>query len=200
MAQIAQSQRAPALRLALPIGWLSYFYWHGRKQARRHALGAALETVARQGRGTVDGDVDAYVAWLNRHWAGAYTIPYASLGSWFYSVRLKVGPYAGLAEINLEPPDLASPRINLLLAAWIPGVSDADDGARAGKAQALSRSLPGDLRALGCFVGGHRGGLDRAHGSRSGPPGAVRARPESTTAVMGIFAQLSRHAVQLGAI
>ena len=91
-------------------------------------------------------------------------------------------------------------RINVLLAAWIPGVSDVDEGAQTPKALALSRRLSEELRLLGRSLQVTEEGLIARMDLDPDDVECFAREPRSTAALMSTFAQLSRHAARLGAV
>jgi len=189
-----------ALWLLLPLGWLVFGLSLARKHARRRRLEAALSNVAQQGRGSSDSDVSAYVAWLDEHWAGPYDVPYDSLGTWFYSVRVRAGRYAGLAELNLEARNLKPAHVRVLLAAWLPGISDNDQGTAAAALPAAAHSFHDRLYALGCSLELTGAGLIARMDLDHARVEALARDPESASVLSSVFAELAAHADQLGAV
>jgi hypothetical protein len=187
-----------ALWLLVPLPLLWVWRRVRRERALRARLEAALDLVARQGGGVADDDVAEFVAWLDRHWAGPHEVPYDTLGAWFHSLRLTVGPHPALIELNLDPSAPGVGNVDALLAAWVPGVSDSD----APRAVALPESARpwfDRLSALGWSLSITPAGLVARLDQR---PGALRGlldEPESATSLTGALAQLAGIARSLGA-
>jgi DNA-directed RNA polymerase subunit RPC12/RpoP len=116
-----------ALWLSLPIGWAIIGRRNTRRKARRAQLEAELAELAVRHHGRFSTDVRDCVAWLDRYWAGPR--PIRLIGNWYFVVSGSAGGHPVLAELNLEGLHYESPTVEVLLSAWIPGVSDtADEG------------------------------------------------------------------------
>lgn len=201
--QIPNTPALHALWLVLPIGWAFQASRVRRERSLQARLEATLQEVALQGQGSVDGDVAHYVEWLDRYWAGPYQIPYTSLGAWFYSLRGTIGPYPSLAELNLKPADGSPSRVHLLLAAWIPGVSDTEGGAVPPALLPSIRPFQDRLLGLGCSLEVTGAGLIARMDvdlSLEGSPERFTRVPESAVLLMAIFAHLGACARHLGAM
>lgn len=138
-----------AIWLALPLA-LGLVAWraHGRT-ALRAGLEAELQSVAQRNAGRVSASVAEYVAWLDRHWAGPY--PVQDIGAWFYAAQLSAGGYPVLVELNLERvhDDIAT--LNILLAAHLPSLGDADADA-SGAASPARQPFHEGLYQHGCSL------------------------------------------------
>lgn len=175
----------------LPLPFLYVWRRQQRERALRSRLEAALELVARQGRGVVDDEVAEYIAWLDRHWAGAYEVPYVDLGAWFQSVRVTAGPYPSLIELNLDPRGAAGGSVKVLLAAWVPGVSDAEGPLPQSALPASARPFVERLLELGWSVKVTAAGLVAAMDLQSAAVQSLLREPESATGLTSVLAHVA---------
>jgi hypothetical protein len=157
-----------------------YVYWSRRRQ-RRDRLRAALADVVRQLGGEVLPQVDGRVSWLNRYWAGDYEQQQLIQTYVAGSAGVECDGYHALVDVDLNasrPP----PRINLLLAAWVPGVSDGS--------QPSGRLRDKTLSGLGFHVRKTEGGLvARANQELLE---AARRDPDAVHVVVPALARLAR--------
>ncbi len=121
-----------------------------------------------------------------------------SLGLWFYSVRTTVGPYHALIELNLKPLHLQPPSVHVLLAAWIPGVSDADEAAL--PPQSTDPLQTCRERLSGWLLETTPAGLVARMKVDGGEIERFIRNPESATALTGALAQLGACAQAIDAL
>jgi Flp pilus assembly protein TadB len=185
----------PLLWGLLPLPLLHAGWRIRRERALRERLEAALGLVARQMRGEADDDVEAYVGWLNRHWAGAYQVPYTDLGSWFHSVRGVASgdgaAYPALIEVNLDPDAATGCSVGVLLASAVPGANDESRALTVGALPHAARPWFNELLGLGWSVHFSSAGLHARMDLERGAGRRLLAAPESATALTGVLARLA---------
>lgn len=126
---IAAREPAETLALTLPFAAIgALFFGIGVSRLISEArLGAALRdgvaTLLAQRGGQ---DLYAPLTWLNGWWAGPASMDLVFGGSHFSALRFEPLGYEVLLVLNLVPARSQRPAVSLLLAAWIPGVSERD--------------------------------------------------------------------------
>jgi len=201
MTQQVLTQELPGaalgLWLVLPLGWIILSGIQRRQATLRDRWAVALGTVARQGRGVVDTDVAKYLAWFDRHWGGPYEITYTSFGPWFCSIRLTLGGYPLLIDLNPKPPHDGPAYANILLAAFIPGISELDGPP--------SNDLPREVQALWTPMREQEVTLELSPAGLLARLNRTQVRefcgqPESTTRLTRVVAHMVAVANELGAV
>src|SRR5690606_32026900 len=135
------------------------------------------------------------VAWLDRYWAGPR--PMRAVGQRYFVVSGSAGGHPVLAELDLEGLHGEAGTLEVLLSAFIPGVSDRDDDGNtpSGVQRACHEGVQGD----GCSLEVEGAGLV----ARRVVAGAAGERfeqdPGSVAALEGRFRELSAVAGQLRA-
>jgi hypothetical protein len=154
-----------ALTLAILGGSAVYCL---RYRLRRDALRNGLEDIAKQLSGKVLFDADARLEWLNRYWIGEYER--TGLGQSYVAAgaAISIADYNALIDIDLRTGQPA-PRVELLLAAWVPRVSDGQEPS--------GRARDETLKHMGFHVRRTAGGLHAVASKEF--IDACRARPES---------------------
>lgn len=112
------------------------------KRGKRERWRAALAAVARSSDGDLLAGIDGLAGWLDRHWAGPYDLRFLYAGPYAHGATVASGGYAGL--LWLDPTAMSEhhpARGHVLLAAWIPGVTDDQGGDRTPEARALLEDL-----------------------------------------------------------
>jgi DNA-directed RNA polymerase subunit RPC12/RpoP len=184
-----------ALWLLLPIAWAIVARRGARRQGRRKQLEAELAELAERQHGRLSTDVRDCVAWLDRYWAGPH--PIRQVGNWYFVVSGSAGKHPVLAELNLEGLHYEPAMLEVLLSAWIPGVSDTeDDGAALGRVQ---RPFHEGLHQYGCSLEIRAAGLVAKRVLDSAAAARFEREPGSVAELEGIFRQLAGVAQQLGA-
>lgn len=105
------------------VGTLVGIVLYRRRQRRRFET--ALRNLAHQLSGQVGWGVNPVVEWLNAFWAGPYVSHQLMVGRLACAVAASPSQYPLL--IFIDPIGMSEhypPKIELLLAAWIPGLSD----------------------------------------------------------------------------
>lgn len=99
---------------------ITLYKWHNRSRWTR-----AANTLARQLRGEAGRGIEGVVSWLDAFWAGSYAKRYIHCGPYSVWVQGRLDGFP--VFVNLDPRGTGRyhhPKIHLLLAAWVPGVSD----------------------------------------------------------------------------
>lgn len=136
-----------AMTIAI-VGGVATFL--SRRRQRRARLRSALGDAVRQLGGAEMPAVGQRAVWLDRYWAGDYDQQHLIQTYLAGAAAVEVGGYAALIDVDLNasrPP----PRVDLLLAAWVPEVSD---GRKPSK-----RIRDKALKALGFYVRKTEAGL-----------------------------------------
>lgn len=108
-----------ALAAASILGLVLNFF-----QQRRERLYAAAEDLAVQFRGRVHRDLDPFIDWLNRYWAGPYNLSLLCGSPGYLAVASEGLGYPVMLEVSLRAHDQhRPPRIQVLVAADIPEVA-----------------------------------------------------------------------------
>lgn len=192
----------PLLWALLPVPLLFAWARARRERALRARLEAALELVARQVRGRADDDVNAYVGWLDRHWAGPHDVPHTELGIWFHSVRGTASDgdaYPALIELNLDPDAAVGCAVGVLLATPVPGASDESRPLQAAVLPPAARPPFDALLALGWSVHVSSAGLLARLELQRGAGRRLLREPETATGLTGVLARLAGLGRSLGA-
>jgi hypothetical protein len=116
-----------AVAVFLPVGGATAYFTHRwlRIRQRRRELRAALEDLAVQFHGEAAFARSAMLDWLDAHWAGPYDVAFLAAGKDFGAVRLDAWGFPTLVAVNPRAGFGGGRRyVRLLLAAWIPGLSD----------------------------------------------------------------------------
>jgi hypothetical protein len=106
-------------------------------------------------------------------------------------VRGTAGPYPSLIELNLDPRGVAGGHVRVLLAAWVPGMSDEGGPRREGGLPASARPFFDRLLELGWSVEVTPAGLVARMDVHSGSARALLREPESATGLTSVMAHLA---------
>jgi hypothetical protein len=106
-------------------------------------------------------------------------------------VRVTAGPYPSLIELNLDPRGDVGGQVRVLLAAWVPGLSDAE-GPRPQRAlPEAARPFFDRLLELGWSVEVTPAGLVAKLEVHSGRAQALLREPESATELTSVLAHVA---------
>lgn len=184
-----------ALWLLLPFGWAIVARRDARRRSRREQLEAELAELAERHHGRLSTDVRDGVAWLDRYWAGPR--PIRPVGNWYFVVSGSAGRHPVLAELNLEGLHYEPATIEVLLSAWIPGVSDtANEGVAL---DAVRRPFHEGLHRYGCSLEIRAAGLVAKRVLDAAAAARFEREPGAVAELEGIFRELAGVAQQLGA-
>jgi hypothetical protein len=147
----------------LAILWLFVFGMWGvmltifvLRRHRRAQTDAALDHLARQFHGQRLGGIRATAQWLNSFWAGPFGIEQFYVGPGYGAAALRMGPYLALLDYNPNGAQNVKRRVQLLVAAWVPGASE---GRRSTQVPPAARGLSAELAREGWEVELQEGGL-----------------------------------------
>lgn len=94
------------------------------RRDRRQRTRAVLDHLAHQFHGQRLDDIRSVATWLNQLWAGPYGIEQFYVGASYGAAALRVGPYLALLDYCPDGPEHVKRRVQLLVAAWVPGASE----------------------------------------------------------------------------
>jgi uncharacterized Zn finger protein (UPF0148 family) len=140
--------------VGVPIAFFAY------RVAQRRSIHEAMSDLARQFRGVVSRRRDDLVRWLNQYWAAEYETTWLYDGVYFHAAALEVVGFDTL--VDFEPHGYRyrgsgyPARLHLVLAAFVPGVTDGGGGPRS---DARTQQLQGWLATSGFELTVCEGGL-----------------------------------------
>jgi ribosomal protein L37AE/L43A len=175
--------------------------WWRRRQEILGIWARATATLSRQFNGHALGSAAAVVQWMNQHWAGPYDLVHLRQGSFRTSLALSAAGYPVL--LAADPFETASKeqseqralKPHVLLAAWVPGVSD-HSGQGPARGAAVEREVA-LLSAAGFEVAITEAGLF-AHACLETTK-ALRKHPAAAHALAVVIGHLTQLAQALGA-
>lgn len=124
---IGEEPYSPAIFLlwAMLLGAIAVLggatWWN---RTRKHRLREASEALASQLGGQPLGSLQQMVQWLNHYWAGPYDAHHLSGVGLYGAACGTMQGYAVLGELFGSSDRYRRARVHLLIAAWIPGLSD----------------------------------------------------------------------------
>jgi uncharacterized Zn finger protein (UPF0148 family) len=176
-------------------------WWWRRRQEIKATWAQATANLSRQFGGQPLGSATAVVEWMNRYWAGPYDLDHLRQGSFRTSLALSAAGYPVL--LAADPFETASKeqseqmalKPHVLLAAWVPGVSDhTGQGPARGPAVEQQEAL---LRQAGFDIAITQAGLF-AHAHLETAK-ALRKNPAAAHALAVVLGHMTQLAQALGA-
>jgi DNA-directed RNA polymerase subunit RPC12/RpoP len=128
-------------------------WWLGRRR-RARLWQQAMRDLAAQLHGQVLPRARGALEWLNAHWAGEHMPGYLRWSGMAVAAALDGGGYRTLVDVDpVRSNEQRTGRALVLLAAWVPGISDGTQGAPAlaGSAQAIREWLA--RAGFSCAIG-----------------------------------------------
>jgi uncharacterized Zn finger protein (UPF0148 family) len=185
---------AMAIAVVGPAAWFVRG-WMGRRGAWR----SALEALGRQfgGTGRLHAKVADWVPWLDAYWPGEYEV--SALRSYGPALSLKAGGYPALIVADLPDAPLAQrkAKMDLLLAAAVPGHDDEgsgrkvplDEGGKAAKRRLLDAGFQVTPSGAGVLATAGEAVIDR-----------IYRHPAAAHALAPLLSDLSALAASMGAV
>jgi len=155
---------------------------------KRNVFHKALASLIAAYAGRDLGNLGGTVWWLNKYWAGPYPNDKLAASAPYGSVALVVGGFHCLVEFAPSTERHCRPRLHILVAAWLPGLSDgmgrpppADEQLRRAHQALFSQGFEGEQNAGGLFLWADRATLKAF---RKDPERLAQLGPTLTQAVL----------------